>query len=154
MRRAFNNHRLAIASFVTGFALAILMAGSNTVWGQSGSRGSSKPAPRSQAGSGSESRAQSGSATIAKESRVGLEGYCPVGIIDMKKWVRGVSAQQVKYDGKTYFFPGPEQRKMFLANPAKYVPALNGDCVVCYANMKKRVPGNVTVHGKGTANGR
>ena len=32
---------------------------------------------------------------------------------------------------------------MFLANPAKYAPALGGDCTVCLAAGKGRVPGSV-----------
>jgi YHS domain-containing protein len=32
---------------------------------------------------------------------------------------------------------------MFLADPAKYVPVLRGDCVVCYARSGKRMPGNI-----------
>ena len=32
------------------------------------------------------------------------------------------------------------------ANLAKYVPALGGDCTVCYANAGKRIPGNIR-HG-------
>jgi len=32
---------------------------------------------------------------------------------------------------------------MFLADPLKYVPALNGDCTVCYVKMGKLVPGSV-----------
>ena len=42
--------------------------------------------------------------------------------------------------------------KAFMANPAKYVPALGGDCILCYANMNKRVAG--TVHHAATRNGR
>lgn len=84
-----------------------------------------------------------------EEQSVALEGYCPVCIIQMKKWVRGSSEHQVAYDGKTYYFPGEKPKQMFLADPAKYVPALGGDCTVCFAKMGKRVPGNIrhaTIH--------
>ncbi len=64
-------------------------------------------------------------------------------VVEMKKWVRGNPQQQVTYDGKTYYFPGEDQKKMFLADAAKYVPALGGDCTVCLVNMKRRVPGNI-----------
>lgn len=74
---------------------------------------------------------------------LGLQGYCPVCVIEMKKWMRGNSAFQVQHDGKTYFFPGEEQRQMFLANPAKYTPALGGDCAVCRVSGKKKVAGSV-----------
>jgi YHS domain-containing protein len=61
----------------------------------------------------------------------------------MKKWVPGHPSIQVAYDGKTYYFPGEEQKQMFLAAPQKYVPALGGDCVVCQTEMGKRMPGSV-----------
>jgi YHS domain-containing protein len=70
----------------------------------------------------------------------------------MKKWVKGNPNIQATYDGKTYYFPGSEQKEMFLVDPAKYVPALGGDCTVCLANMRKRVPG--TVRHAALANGR
>lgn len=82
-------------------------------------------------------------AQATRSTPVGLQGYCPVCVIEMKKWVRGNSSIQAQYDGKTYYFPGEEQRKMFLKDPAKYVPALGGDCAVCLTDMKKKVPGSI-----------
>lgn len=51
----------------------------------------------------------------------GLQGFCPVCIVEMKKWLKGSADIQATYDGKTYSFPGARQRDMFLANPARYV---------------------------------
>ena len=87
--------------------------------------------------------AQPASNSRSVESNVALEGYCPVCVVEMKKWVRGTSEHTVNYDGKTYAFPGAQQKQMFLADPAKYVPALGGDCTVCFAKMGKRMPGNI-----------
>jgi YHS domain-containing protein len=61
----------------------------------------------------------------------------------MKKWVKGKPEHQLTYDGKTYYFPAAKQKQMFVADPAKYVPALGGDCTVCLAKMGKYVPGSV-----------
>ncbi len=83
------------------------------------------------------------STSKSKQSSLALGGYCPVCVIEMKKWVRGNPEHQVTYDGKTYRFPGEKQKQTFLANPNKYVPALGGDCTVCYAKTGKRVPGNI-----------
>ncbi len=77
------------------------------------------------------------------DQSVAMEGYCPVCIIEAKKWMRGNSQHAVRYDGKVYSFPGEDQKQMFLANPAKYAPALGGDCTVCFAEMKERVPGSI-----------
>ena len=111
---------------------------------QSSSRsfGGRVPGPSNQSTwPGSTTRAPAGSAT--QGTPVGLSGYCPVCIIDMKKWVRGSAQYQAVYDGKTYRFPNAEIKQTFLANPGKYVPALGGDCTVCLAKMGKRMPGSV-----------
>jgi YHS domain-containing protein len=75
--------------------------------------------------------------------RVGLGGYCPVCILDARKWVKGSPEHQAVYDGVTYYFPSAAVKQEFLASPAKHVPALGGDCIVCYAKLGKRVPGTV-----------
>ena len=75
--------------------------------------------------------------------RIGLEGRCPVCIHDANKWAEGSPDYQATYDGVTYYFPSDAIKQVFLANPAKYVPALGGDCTVCYAKLGKRVPGNI-----------
>ncbi len=72
-----------------------------------------------------------------------LGGYCPVCIIDVKKWVKGDPRFRSVYDGKSYYFPAAEYKKKFDANPVKYVPALGGDCVVCLKDLGKRVPGSI-----------
>jgi len=78
-----------------------------------------------------------------QKPRIGLGGYCPVCILDANKWAKGSPEHQATYDGVTYYFPAETIKQEFLANPAKYVPALGGDCIVCYAKLGKRVPGNV-----------
>jgi YHS domain-containing protein len=108
---------------------------------QSGSRnyppsGSSrKVAP--QAGSGQRARQQ---------APLALEGYCPVSIVAMEKWVKGDPAYQVAYDGRSYHFANERGKRMFQADPAKYIPALGGDCAVALVKMGKRIPGNIR-HG-------
>lgn len=87
--------------------------------------------------------ARSARADHRDDHRVGLGGYCPVCILDAKKWERGSSAHRVNYDRVEYQFPNEAIQQTFLADPAKYVPALGGDCVVCYAKLGKRVPGNI-----------
>ena len=75
--------------------------------------------------------------------RVGLDGYCPVCILDARKWEKGSPEHSATYDGVEYRFPNAAIREKFLANPARYVPALGGDCIVCYAKLGKRIPGKV-----------
>jgi YHS domain-containing protein len=73
---------------------------------------------------------------------VGLGGYCPVCAVNAKKWVAGKPEFVTVYDGVRYFFPGAEEKKAFDADPAKYTPALAGDCVVCLKDAGKRVAGS------------
>ncbi len=87
--------------------------------------------------------AQAGSGTKAIANAVGLQGYCPVCVINMKKWVKGDAQFAAQYDGKTYLFPGDEQKQMFVNDPAKYTPILGGDCVVALVEIGKRVPGSL-----------
>ena len=79
----------------------------------------------------------------AGKQRIGLEGHCPVCIVKAKKWMKGNPEIQTNYDGVTYHFPNEAIKKTFLANPEKYVPALGGDCIVCYAKAGKRVQGDI-----------
>lgn len=72
-----------------------------------------------------------------------LSGYCPVCVIDMKKWIKGSPQHQVAYDGKTYLFPDENLKQKFLSDPAKYVPAMGGDCTVCKVDMGKDIAGSV-----------
>lgn len=76
-------------------------------------------------------------------AEIGLDGYCPVCIVEMKKWEQGDPRFSTVYDGKTYYFPGAKQKALFDANPEKYAPAAGGDCVVCRAEMGARMPGKV-----------
>ena len=82
-------------------------------------------------------RPSSGQAPLA------LDGYCPVCILKMKKWVKGSPQFASQFDGKVYLFPGAEPKQAFDANPISLAPVLGGDCVVAWKKMGKRVPGSV-----------
>ncbi len=69
-----------------------------------------------------------------KQTPVALDGNCAVCLINGQKIVKGKAEHAVVYDGQTYLFPSEEVKQKFAANPAKYVPALNGDCTVCFAH--------------------
>ncbi len=114
--------------------------------------GETSASPVSQrAGSGARAADSSGSSTRGSDRRSGqrkanpiaMSGFCPVSILDTERWVRGLAEHGAVLDGQTYLFAGKPQRRKFLANPAKYVPALGGDCTVCLAEKGKRVPGSV-----------
>lgn len=85
----------------------------------------------------------------AEQAEPGLDGNCPVCLVKMDKLVEGETKLSSVYDATTYLFPGAKQKEMFDADPAAFVPALGGDCVVCKVEMGKDVPGDPkfrTVH--------
>ena len=118
-----------------GVQSAIAQSGTTTQGSTSGSGSVSS-------GSGS-TLSGSGSTSPAANIPVAMNGYCPVCILDMRKWVKGDPRYAVVVDGKKYLFPGEAQMQKFLANTTKYTPAMNGNCVVCYAAGKGMVPGTV-----------
>src|SRR5262245_27046538 len=64
----------------------------------------------------------------------GLVGYDPVAYFTDGKPMRGSGYHVSVYDGVTYGFTSNEHKKMFEANPQKYVPAYGGYCA--YGVMK------------------
>lgn len=126
--------------------VATLGLGGGAVLAQSGTRlvPPARSAPASPlAGSGERATSQ---------APVALEGYCPVSVLTMRQWVKGNPALRVVYDGRTYLFANEQGKRMFEADPAKYIPALGGDCVVALVTMGQRVKGDV--HHSATYNGR
>jgi len=84
-----------------------------------------------------------GSSTVKQEVSVGMSGYCPVCVVEIKKGVKGDSRFAVLQDGRTYLLPGDEQKQMLLKNPHKYAAALGGKCTVCLVEMGKTGDGSV-----------
>ena len=72
---------------------------------------------------------------------VGLEGYCPVSLLDKGVWVEGRAQWGVRHRGRTYLFATAEQQTAFLADPDRYAPALSGDDPVLACDARKQVPG-------------
>ena len=126
-------------------SLALLVAMSVPVLAQSGTR---IPA-RDERSSKKTPELSSGYTERTQLSPLALEGYCPVSLKTMNKWVTGNPSIQSVFDGHTYYFANEQGKKMFVADPAKYVPVLGGDCVVSLVKMHQRVPGNIryaTIH--------
>lgn len=135
MRRAFKSSSivLAVIGLVVGGGVSVIAQSGNRNHPPTGSGSRASP-PAGPAGSGERA---------ADEAPVALESYCPVSILEMKKWIEGDPDHRAVYDGRTYLFAGAKGKQMFEANPARYVPALGGDCVVALVEMDKRTPGNI-----------
>jgi len=56
----------------------------------------------------------------------GLDGMCPVELMERKKWVGGNRNWGAYHRGRLYLFAGEHQQQRFLANPDYYSPVLSG----------------------------
>jgi len=72
---------------------------------------------------------------------LGLEGYCPVTLLERGQWVEGRAQYGARHRGRTYLFAGPQQQQTFLADPDRYAPALSGDDPVMAFDAGKSIPG-------------
>jgi len=70
-----------------------------------------------------------------------LGEYCPVCLAAAKKWVAGKNEFASTYDGMRYQVPDTAAKQKFDAAPARFVPALGGDCAVCLKDGGKHVRG-------------
>jgi YHS domain-containing protein len=72
-----------------------------------------------------------------KQSGVALGGYCPVAYVAMNQAVKGNSQHKSEFQGRTYYLTNADAKKMFDADPAKYVPAYDGLCATAVAQGMK-----------------
>jgi YHS domain-containing protein/thioredoxin-related protein len=73
---------------------------------------------------------------------LGLDGFCPVQLVENSQWQPGKRAWGAVHRGRTYLFSGLEERNRFLANPDRYAPVSSGDDVVLLLDQGHSVPGH------------
>lgn len=73
--------------------------------------------------------------------RNGLEGYCPVTLVNEQRWVLGSYDHRVEFEDCTYFFTDADRKQKFQRSPDKYVPAVAGFDPVIWLEEGKRVAG-------------
>ena len=76
-----------------------------------------------------------------KTMPLGLEGYCPVALMETGNWVEGQARWGARHRGRTYLFSGLEQQQTFLSDPDRYSPALSGDDPVAAIDGGQTSPG-------------
>lgn len=76
-------------------------------------------------------------------SILAVQGYCLVSLRDQQQWNPGSPQVQAIVGGKVYLFTNPRTRDIFLAAKESYLPALDGDCVVTFAESGERVSGQL-----------
>jgi len=62
-----------------------------------------------------------------QELPLGLNGFCPVQLVESENWLPGDSRWAVEYRGRVYLTTGTDQQRRFLANPERYAPVLTGN---------------------------
>ena len=76
------------------------------------------------------------------ESLVELAGYSPVAYKTVGKAIQGKPGISATHEGKLYYFAKPKAREAFLKDPASFVPALAGDCIVCKVKAHEKIAGD------------
>lgn len=71
----------------------------------------------------------------------GLNGYCPVELVENEKWLSGDRRWTVVHRGRTYILSGPGQQQRFRANPERYAPVFSGADPVLAVDRNRSVPG-------------
>lgn len=71
--------------------------------------------------------------TKSVEVEVQLDGYCPAAYLVMEKSVKGDSKYSSTYEGEIYYLANADAKKMFDAEPEKYLPKYDGYCATAVA---------------------
>lgn len=72
---------------------------------------------------------------------IGLDGYCPVQLVEKAVWSKGDKRWGAVHRGRTYLFAGQEEQQRFLAAPDRYAPVDSGNDVVLALELGRSVPG-------------
>jgi YHS domain-containing protein/thiol-disulfide isomerase/thioredoxin len=79
--------------------------------------------------------------TTNHQAEFGLDGFCPVTLMESQKWTPGDRRWGAVHRGTTYIFAGEEEQRKFLADPDRYSPAMAGVDPVLALEQGQRVPG-------------
>ena len=72
---------------------------------------------------------------------MGLDGFCPVTLIQKKQWIKGDTRWGAIHRGRTYLFTSPEAQQQFLASPDAFSPTMSGDDPVLALDHNQAIPG-------------
>lgn len=76
-----------------------------------------------------DSQAASALATV-NTIKLGFDGFCLVSLLDENRLRKGEATHTAEYHGQTVCFFSDEHRQRFLANPNRFWPVANGQCLV------------------------
>jgi len=72
---------------------------------------------------------------------LGLDGYCPVTLVEKETWQRGDPFCFAIHDGCLYRFAGKPERKRFLETPDAFAPVASGRDITIATDQDDVVPG-------------
>jgi protein disulfide-isomerase len=73
---------------------------------------------------------------------MGLDGYCPVTLVEQTKWVRGDARFGIVHRGHVYLFVSEAEKQRFWQDPDRYAPILSGNDPVVFAEGGKLISGS------------
>jgi YHS domain-containing protein len=76
----------------------------------------------------------------------GLDGFCPVQLMEKGVWSPGNRQWGAIHRGRTYLFAGPDEQHRFLGDPDRYAPVSSGEDIVVALEQGRSMPGN-RLHG-------
>jgi len=79
--------------------------------------------------------------TPAANPPFGLDGCCPVTLVEQQKWVQGDPRWGLQHRGRTYLFAGPEEQQRFWKDPDRYAPVVSGNDIVLVTEKGQAVAG-------------
>jgi YHS domain-containing protein/thioredoxin-related protein len=100
--------------------------------------------PMARPGFGNSAMPTSAAASAASPSSnnpLGLDGYCPVSLVEKSHWVMGDRRWGAVHRGRTYLFSGPEEQRRFFTDPDRYAPAVSGNDIVLATEQGQAAPG-------------
>jgi YHS domain-containing protein len=121
-------------------AVATPAPGSVGSWKSAADGAANKPAEPTLADSPAGGAPTPADASMTAEPAMG--GYCPVTFHEKGAWVRGRHDARAEIDGVVFFTAGTAERDALLADPAKYLPALAGNCAVSLVDDGQNVRGS------------
>lgn len=74
---------------------------------------------------------------------IALDGYSPVTLSTDRAWTKGDAQFSSDHRGQIYYFASAEEKKLFDADPNKYVPRLLGCDPVVLRDTDLAVPGSI-----------
>ncbi|MDZ4818993.1 MAG: thioredoxin family protein [Planctomycetota bacterium] len=72
---------------------------------------------------------------------VGLDGCCPITLVEKMKYAKGQPKFGAVHRGQTYLFASEANQQKFLANPDRYSPVMSGNDPVMAFDTGQYIPG-------------